>query len=222
MSWLTKDFFTFFKELENNNTREWFHDNKELYEVAVKEPFYELVEDLIYRIIGEEPGFELDPKDAIFRIHRDIRFSKNKDPYKLHMAAHIVPGGRKSHAPGFYLHAGNKECMVGGGAYMLSKEQLYSIRKTIAAAPAECEELLRNKDFREKYGVLQGEKNKVVPAEFKQAARDYPLVANKQFYYMGAIEPTVFLSDDAPDILMEYYHAGRDVSEFFTRAMASG
>lgn len=220
MSWLTKDFFTFFKELENNNTREWFHENKELYELAVKQPFHELVEDLIYRIAGEEPGFDLVPKDAIFRIHRDIRFSKNKKPYKLHMAAHLSPGGRKSDIPGLYLHIGNNECMVGGGAYMLSKEQLYSVRKAIAAAPEECETLLRDKKFHERYGVLQGEKNKVVPAEFKQAAQGYPLIANKQFYYMAAVEPAIFLSDDVPDILMEYYRAGRSVNEFFTRAMA--
>lgn len=221
MSWLTNDFFAFFKDLENNNTREWFHDNKARYDAVVQQPFYELVEDLMYRIAGEEPELDLTPKNAIFRIHRDVRFSKNKEPYKLHMAAHIVHGGRKSELPGLYVHVGNRECMVGGGVYMPSKEQLHSIRHAIATAPDECHRLLQAKNFRSKYGELRGEKNKIVPAEFKEAAKQYPLVAHKQFYYMADLQPTAFLAEDTPDMLMEYYQAGRAVNEFFTRAMAS-
>lgn len=222
MSWLTPEFFTFFKELKRNNTREWFHANKERYDAVVQQPFYEVVEDLIHHIAGEEPGFDLAPKDAIFRIHRDVRFSKNKEPYKLHMAAVIAPGGRKSDMPGLYLHVGDGECLVGGGVYMPTKEQLYSIRKALASAPDECEALLRDKAFSKKYGEIRGEKNKVVPAEFKDAAKNYPLIANKQFYYMAELQPSVFLAEDAAERLMEYYHAGRALNIFLARIMAGG
>ncbi len=222
MSWFTRDFFAFFEELKENNNREWFHEHKKLYEQAVKEPFYELVEDLINRIRGEETGFDLQPKDAIFRINRDIRFSQNKDPYKLNVAASISPAGRKSiETPGFYLQFGIDEMMTGGGAYMVDRENIRKIRNAIAASPDEFEALLADKPFTDKYGELRGEKNKVVPAEFKEAVARQPLVANKQFYYIAELKPDFLLKSDVPEQLMEYYHAGQPVNAFLARAMAA-
>lgn len=222
MSWFTRDFFTFFEGLKENNNREWFHENKKLYEQAVKEPFYELVEDLINRMKGEDAGFDLQPKDAIFRINRDIRFSQNKDPYKLNVAASISPAGRKSmETPGFYLHFGIDEMMTGGGAYMVEKDNIRKIRHAIASAPDEFEALLADKEFVEKYGGLRGEKNKVVPSEFKEAVARQPLVANKQFYYIAELKPTFLLKNDLPEQLMGYYHAGQPLNAFLAEAMAA-
>lgn len=220
MSWFTQDFLTFFDGLKEHNTREWFHENKKLYETAVKEPFAELVEDLIYRISGEEPGFSVTPKDAIFRINRDIRFSKNKEPYKTYVAANISLFGRKSETgPGFYIHFGSDEAYVGGGLYMPDKELLATIRRAIAVDPEALDAVLREKKFREKYGELLGEKNKVLPAEFRTIASQQPLIANKQFYYMADLQPAFILSDDLPEQLMDYYYAGRGVNEYINDAI---
>lgn len=222
MSWFTRDFLTFFDALKQNNTREWFHENKKLYETAVKEPFAELVEDLIYRISGEEPGFDVEPKDAIFRINRDVRFSKNKEPYKTHVAANISPAGRKSDAgPGFYIHFSSDEAYVGGGIYMPGKELLDTIRQTIAADPEALDVVLGEKNFREKYGELLGEKNKVLPSGYKAVVARQPLIANKQFYYMADLKPDFILADDLPEQLMEYYHAGRGMNEYLNNAIGT-
>ena len=221
MSWFTKDFFTFFEGLKQNNTREWFSDNKKLYEKAVKAPFEELVEDLINRIRVDNPGLDLQPKDAIFRIHRDTRFSQNKDPYKTNVAANISPVGRKSaETPGFYLHFGADEIMTGGGAYMVEKEGLRKIRTALAEAPDEFDALIADKAFKKKYGAIRGEKNKVIPAEFKEAYARQPLIANKQFYFMAELKPDVLLKKNLPEHLMEYYEAGRPMSSFLTNALA--
>ena len=220
MSWFTRDFFAFFEGLKQNNNREWFHEHKKLYETAVKEPFEELVEDLINRIRGEEAGFDLQPKDAVFRINRDIRFSQNKEPYKTHVAASISPAGRKSPGvPGFYVHFGADEVFTGGGAYMVEKDHIYNIRSAIAASPDEFNALIQDKIFKKKYGEIRGEKNKMIPVEFREAHTRQPLIANKQFYYMAEIRPDILLKKDLPDRLMEYYHAGRPVNSFLRRAM---
>lgn len=222
MNWFTRDFFTFFGGLKEHNNKEWFHDNKKFYEQAVKEPFEELVEDLINRIRGDDAGFDLAPKDAIFRIHRDVRFSQNKEPYKTNVAAIISPSGRKSpDLPGFYLHFGIDEVLVGGGVYMVEKDNIRNIRSAIAAAPDEFDALLAAPAFRTKYGVLRGEKNKIIPAEFRAAYAQQPAIAHKQFYYMADLAPETLLEDSLPDLLMEYYEAGLPVNAFLARAMSA-
>ena len=95
MIYFTKDFIGFFSDLENNNNRDWFHENKKRYETSVKGPFESLVSALISELSKVYPEMTITPKDAIFRINRDIRFSKDKSPYKTHMAALISPGGKK-------------------------------------------------------------------------------------------------------------------------------
>ena len=82
MAWFEKEFIAFFLELEVNNHKEWFHENKKRYEQYVKEPFYNFVAEMIKRINKDDPSIAIEPKEAIFRINRDIRFSKDKQPYK--------------------------------------------------------------------------------------------------------------------------------------------
>ena len=89
MKYFTKDFAAFFKDLEKNNNREWFHENKKRYEDSVKNPFHNFVEELIGGLSDIFPTLTIQPKDAIFRIHRDVRFSKDKTPYKIHASALI-------------------------------------------------------------------------------------------------------------------------------------
>ena len=104
MSYFNQDFIKFFKELESNNNREWFNENKERYIHSVKDPFFSFVEEMIHRISEENDSFNIAPKEAIFRIYRDVRFSKNKLPYKTTASAIISPGGRKDFTtPGYYL-----------------------------------------------------------------------------------------------------------------------
>jgi len=114
----TETYIQFFQDLANNNVREWFHANKKTYETAVKKPFYKFVEQLIEEIRLVNPDILITPKDAIFRINRDIRFSKDKSPYKLNMSAAISKYGKKGNTcPGLYNDTGAEYVYVTRGAY---------------------------------------------------------------------------------------------------------
>ena len=95
MAYFTQDFLDFFKELAANNHKDWFHANKKRYEASVKDPFKLFVQDMIDKAAKVDGRFAGEAKNAIFRINRDIRFSKDKSPYKLQMGAVISPGGKR-------------------------------------------------------------------------------------------------------------------------------
>jgi len=220
MSYFTAEFLKFFRGLKKNNSKAWFDANKERYETEVKKPFAAFVEEMLTRLRAEDTTLAISAKEAIFRINRDIRFSKDKRPYKEHMAANISSGGRANHEePGFYLQFGADRMMIGGGAYMLENENLYKVRKTIIKNLDAFAALLQDKSFKQKYGSLQGEKNKALPGEFKEYAGKQPLVANKQFYYMAELEAGTILKKNLPDFLMQYYLAGKTMNDFLKRAM---
>lgn len=219
MSGLPKEFWTFFRQLAKNNDREWFNAHKADYETYVKHPFTELTDRLIDAIRDVDPEIQITSKEALFRIYRDVRFSKDKTPYTLHASAIISPFGRKSEGyPGFYIHASPGKSMVGGGAYMPDKEQLATIRSMIADDPATFHQLLRAAPFKKLYGTVQGEKNKVMPAEFKEAAKSEPLLMNKQFYYMANVPDDVFSSSDTIKRLMKYYLAAKPLQDYLKQA----
>ena len=215
---LPKEFFQFFKGLEKNNNKEWFDDNRKDYEKFVKVPFREFVQDTIDAIRTVEPELQQDAKDAIFRINRDIRFSKDKTPYKTHMSAHISRFGRKAiGSPGFYLQVDTKGGSLGGGCYQPDKEQLLLIRDLISHEGANLHKALKRKAFKDRYGDLQGEKNKIIPAEFKQAAISEPLLYNKQFFYWATLNKNLFTSKDAVKDILTYYKAAKPVQDFFAQ-----
>ncbi len=220
MAYFTDDFIKFFQELAENNHKQWFDENRKRYEQNVKTPFKALVGDMILRIHADDPDVMIPAKDAIFRINRDIRFSKDKRLYKTQMSAVISPAGRKDHGiPGFYFELNPNRIMIAGGAYMCEKDRLQAIRSYIVAKPDEFKKALADKTFREKFGEIRGEKNKRLPAEFRAAAETEPLLFNKQFYYMAELPAEIITGDELGDVLMEYYFAGKPVMHFLRKAI---
>lgn len=221
MEYFTIDFLEFFKELAANNHKDWFHENKKRYEASVKDPFKVFVQDMINRATKIDQRFAGEAKDAIFRINRDIRFSKNKSPYKLQMGAVISPGGRKEGMgiPGMYLELGPEHFRFYSGIYMPDKEALYKIREYISKHSDELNGLLHDTVFVERFGELKGEKNKVLPKEFKGYAETQPLIYNKQFYFFASLPPETILREDFADLVMEYFNASQPVRQFLTKAV---
>lgn len=220
MAYFTSAFSTFFQDLARNNHREWFQENKKTYEQEVKKPFARLVTDLIDRIHADDPEIMLDTKDAIFRINRDIRFSKDKTPYKNNVSAVITPGGRKDvSTPGFYFELKADEIGVYGGLYQLDKEQLLRVRTHLAETPDELESLLSDPVFHKEYGTLLGDQHKRLPAEFKEAAIRQPLIANKAFYYHTQLPGKLLTSDKLLDVLMEKYFIAKPMKTYLMRAV---
>ncbi len=220
MSYFNRDFIDFFEELAKNNNRDWFHENKKRYEKSVKQPFTAFVEDMIVRIQSDDPRVRIMPKDAIFRINRDIRFARDKTPYKVQMSALISPAGRKDKVfPGLYFEFAPDEIRIFGGAYIPDRNQLQSIRNSIAGNSDEFVKVIGDKKFVAMFGELVGEKNKRLPPEFRAAAETQPLLFNKQYYYGATIDSAELLNNKLPELLMEYYYAAKPMKEFLEKAM---
>jgi len=216
MAWFTSEYESFFAELEQNNNREWFTENKKRYEKHVKDPFNAFVADLILRMNEIDPACKIQPKDAVFRIYRDIRFSKDKTPYKTRMSAIIGRGGRKdmSSAEGLYIEVGNKHLRVYGGVYQPDKNQLQSLRQEILYNQSDFSKLVSDKKFVKVFGQIQGEKNKRLPAEFAEIQDTQPLIANKQFYYYANLDASLITSDKLVNEIYKAYEVSRPVRSF--------
>lgn len=208
MAWFTADFNQFFKDLAKNNNKEWFDANRKRYETGVKKPFEAFVAEAIARVGKHDKAVRIEPKEAIFRINRDIRFSKDKTPYKLNTSAIISPAGRKDHStPGIYFELGPENVKFFGGAYEPEKDQLVRIRTAILRDPKGFRKVVDGKTFKAMFGTVRGEANKVLPPEFKSAAAKEPLIANKQFY-VGAEKPAKLVTDPKlMEALMDHYLA---------------
>lgn len=224
MQYFTEGFNNFFKGLAPNNNKDWFHENKKTYEKEVKKAFAKFLTDLIQTIKERyDPELDLEVKNATFRINRDIRFSKDKTPYKLHVSAIISNGGRKNmQIPGMYLQFSVGELWLGGGMYRPGKENLQLIREHIARHPEKVRQLKEDKKFKEIYGAIQGEQNKRIPKEFKEALTKEPLIANKQFYFMAQYEDdeSILLQEDLMDWVLKHYEAGKAWNQFFIDAIS--
>src|SRR5687767_845666 len=184
MSYFNASFLKFFKELSKNNTTEWFNANRKIYEKEVKKPFSDFVEEMIKRIGKHEPEVQIKPADAIMRINKDIRFSKDKTPYNTHVAANISPFGKKDKSfPGFYFQLSPQGIQVFGGAYQVETPVLQNMRKYIGKNLKEFSAVYNDKKFKDKFGKLQGEQHKRLTPELQEVAVKEPLIANKQFYY---------------------------------------
>ena len=221
MAYFTKEFNDFFKDLSRNNKVEWFHANKERYVEYVKGPFEEFVAEMISRMQKEDPDIKILPKEAIFRINRDLRFSKDKKPYKEWVSAVISKKGKKDKSyPGIYFHIGTKGLMLGGGMHMLERDTLEKVRKYIQKNNTEFTKLTEDKKFKNMFGELKGEKNKVLPEEFRKDAETQPYLFNKAFYFIAEYkDPKTILRPDLIDFMIGHYKVGKNLSNYLKKAV---
>jgi len=218
--YFSADFFRFFDQLSENNNQEWFEDHRALYEEAVKRPFRDLVQEVLDRISSIDKELRLPVTDAMFRIQKDTRFSRDKTPFHTHMAANISQAGKKAKdCPGFFFRFAPNRITIGGGIYELEKDNLTRVRNHIEDEMDRFNAIIEDKTFVQKYGALQGERNKVVPKELRELYEEQPLIANKQFFYEAEISPETILEENLPELLMEYYHAGKPLNDFLKEAI---
>lgn len=153
----------FLTDLGENNNKEWFHDHNDTYQNLRKE-FIGFVQEVINETEKFDPSISgLDARKSIFRINRDIRFSKEKTPYKTNFGAALTDGGKKSPKAGYYLHLEPGKSFLAGGVWMPESEVLSNIRQEIDYNPKEFRALIENKDFKNTFGSLEGESLKTAP-----------------------------------------------------------
>ena len=220
MQYFNKSFLNFFKELEKNNNKGWFDENRSIYETEIKKPFEIFTLDLSNEIKKFDPEILVEPKNSIFRINKDIRFSKDKSPYKLNRSCAISKHGKKDHgSPGYYVEISAKKIGLAGGAWAPSPEHLAMIRQEIAYHMKDFKKLIEDKKFKDSFGVVQGEKYKKVPKEYAEEALLQPLLYNKQFYYWKELPASLITSDQLLKTIVADFKTVKLLNQFFRKAM---
>ncbi len=220
MTYFTPDYLEFFKELAANNHKDWFDANRKRYETVVRDPFRNFIEQLIAEMAKTDPELTLEAKDAIFRINRDIRFSKDKTPYKLNNSALISPAGRKDkNHPGVYLEFGPEKLGFYGGIYMPSPAETQKVRTYMLNHLEELEAVMSDPAFKDSFGQVHGERSKRIPKEFVEAAESQPLLWNKQWYYYAHLPPEVILGDDLMEVLLDLRSRALPMKSYLSQAI---
>lgn len=173
----------FLRQLKRNNNREWFLAHKDVYEMKVKAPMIELVLALGKAMQHLAPELIVDPKRAIYRIYRDIRFTQDKRPYKTHVAAIFVHRGiPKKTGACLYFHIEPTEVVIAGGVYMPDSATLRVLRRHIADNWEELLKITQHRNFRKMLGALQGERLIRAPSGFPSDHPAIDVLRQKQFY----------------------------------------
>ncbi len=177
----------FLRQLKRNNNRDWFLAHKDVYEQKVKAPMADLVLELGLTLQASEPELIVDPKRALFRIYRDVRFSADKRPYKTNMAARFhFRGMPKDVGAGLYFHIEPAEVVVAGGVYMPAPETLRILRRHIADNWEDLQAVTNQRTFRKLFGALQGERLVRPPSGFSADHPAIDVLKQKQFYVLAA------------------------------------
>ncbi len=174
---------TFLKKLKSNNNKEWFEKNKNQY-IEAKEEFEGFVGKLIKGAskFDKKISPDLKAKDCTFRIYKDVRFSKNKTPYKNNFGASINPGGKKSLVAGYYLHVEPGAAFLAGGVYMPDAPLLNAIRQEIDYNPDGLLKILKSTSFKRYFkGLDEEDKLKTAPKGFEKDHPQLELLKNKHF-----------------------------------------
>jgi uncharacterized protein (TIGR02453 family) len=179
----TEAIFKFLKDLAKNNNREWFEKNKTRY-LDAKQTFEDIVSALLKELMKFEPGLAgLDARKLPFRIYRDVRFSKDKSPYKINMGAGFSPNGKLIQEPGYYLHfqPGNKS-FIAGGIYMPDAANLTKIRQEVDYNTEGLQKILKSKKFKSLFsGFDDFDKLKTAPKGYPKDHPHIELLKHKSY-----------------------------------------
>ena len=212
----------FLKDLKRNNNKEWFDANRKRYEAA-KEDFNNLVKAVIEKYSSKDEELaSLQAKDCVFRINRDVRFSKDKSPYKTNMGASINRGGKKSIYAGYYFHLEPGESFVGGGLWMPEAENLKKVRQEIDYCFDEFRKIINNKKFKGTYGDLYTEEGVKLSRPPKGYNEDNPAVEFiklKSFLSMQKITDTDLTDKNLAKKITTAFEVLQPMVKFINRSL---
>lgn len=182
---MIKETIDYLTLLRQNNNREWFKDNKDLFDV-LRTQFEKDVQQLIQHIALFDPEIVgTEAKDCIYRIYRDIRFSPNKLPYKTYFSAYICKGGRKSEHAGYYLHLEPDNLLLSGGIWCPPPRLLKMLRQAVYDHTEEFTHIIESPSFKATYPEMEGDVLQKVPQPFP---KDFPradLLKRKDYVVIG-------------------------------------
>lgn len=217
---ITHKTFTFLKDLKVHNNRDWFAANKPRFEEA-KGEFESFIAELIPHIAAFDPPIiELEPKQCIFRIYRDTRFSKDKTPYKTNLGAHMVAGAPKPHgAAGYYVHVQPGNTFLAGGAYLPPASWLQGIRRSIDCHGQKLDHILNSRSFKTYFGHMEGETLKTRPKDYPIDHPYIDLLRHKSFLAVHNVTNKDALSGHFLKHTVKVFKALKPLDDFLNQSL---
>jgi uncharacterized protein (TIGR02453 family) len=221
---LSKETLQFLDDLKANNNRDWFVENKKRYE-AFKKDYQQLVADLLDAMKPLDPSLEmLEVKNCTFRINRDIRFSKDKTPYKSHLGIWLSSGAKGLNRSGYYIHLEKGASFIAGGLYCPESEDLKKMRKEIAYFHDDLEAILEEKDFKREFGDFDRNEKDTLKNPPRGYDKEHPaieLLKLKSFESSQKIEFSAAAKKDFVGVMSQKLIALKPLNDFINRALTS-
>ncbi len=216
-------FFGFFEELAKNNKREWFAANKDRYKQEVVGQLTSFIAAIAPHLAKISSHYNADPRPnggSMFRIYRDVHFSKDKKPYKEHGACQFRhKAGKDAHAPGYYVHLEPGKIFFGGGVWLPPSPELNKIRAAIANDAAGWRRVTRNRRIKEDFGGIMGEGLKRAPRDFDENHPHIEDIKRKSFFAMRQAEPALAGSPAFVEEVAGTFKAATPLMRFLTSAL---
>jgi uncharacterized protein (TIGR02453 family) len=215
----------FLIDLAAHNDRTWFQPRKAEYERLLKEPMEALVAGLDERFEARGIPIQADPRRSVFRIYRDTRFSKDKSPYKTHVAASLrwassadegtSPTEEEGHAAGAYIHIEPGEMYVGGGMWMPGKHRIEALRRAIVEEPERVREAIEDPAFVATFGAVSSHETlKRVPPGYPPDHPMADLLRAKDLTFGRRLSDDEVMSPSLPDVVVEDFATAVPVFRF--------
>jgi uncharacterized protein (TIGR02453 family) len=209
----------FLLALQTHNNKPWFQAHRTEYDTA-RQCFEDFVDDFIQEFRSIEDFENLSAKDCVFRIYRDVRFAKDKAPYKPNMGASVALGGKHSLRAPYYIHIEPPgKSFLAGGSYMPTPDQLAAIRRAIDRDPSKLKAAIGSKPFKKFFGSLSGEKLKTPPRGYSGDHPEIELLKYKQFITMHALADEDILSPRLLARTVEVFAALKPLLDFLNDAV---
>ncbi len=222
---IQSDTLEFLRALKENNNKPWFDENRKVYEMAKKD-FGQLVHQLIKGVESFDKSVEeaaLEVKNCTFRINRDVRFSKNKDPYKTNFGAFISKGSKKINAAGYYIHLEPEACFIAGGLWMTEPDDLKKIRSEIDYHWEEFQSIIDSVDFRENFprGIDREVATVRPPKGYDESNPAIEYIKLKSFTVSAEVESNRCMQQSFADNMIQKFSTLERLVNFLNRAIES-
>lgn len=215
--------FAFLEQLARNNNRDWFNEHKSEYENLIRTPALNFIDEVVHDLAFISPHFlaiAKKPGGSLMRVHRDVRFGRDKRPYKTNIGIQFRhEQGRDVHAPGFYLHIEPGECFVGVGIWRPDADALGKIRDAIVERGIFWSAAINDKNFK-KHFELSGESLKNAPRGYE---KDHPLIKDlkrKDFIAISSMDVTDILGRDVKQKVMKKFTDATPYMQFLCQALS--
>jgi uncharacterized protein (TIGR02453 family) len=213
--------FNFLKKLAKNNNREWFEKNKPQY-LAIKESFESFISDLHHDVCEFDTSLGgIDPKKFVFRIYRDVRFSKDKRPYKKNISAGFSAQGRGLGVPGYYLHIEpGDNSFIGIGLYGPQGGLLIKVRQEIDYNGEELSQIFKERKFKKYFGEFwDGDSLKLMPKGYPKDHKHIKWIKLKSFIVMHSFTDEDVMGKKFSKEVVNVMKAGKPINDFLNRAL---